>query len=132
MLTASQVFDIKVPQYSSDANKASYIELARQQTNSCWFGTNYEYAVGLRAAHMIILDKDVYTSGVSSTGGVQSKKEGDLSISFHKESSSVKPNGNDNYLNKTNPGRELLALMRTRGISMGVINMPLCGYGYPG
>lgn len=132
-LTASEVFDIKAPQCATDPNKAAYIEIATAQTNECWFGDNYVYAIGLRAAHMCLVDNDTSSSGGGSVGGVKSKKEGDLQIQYYQETTggSDAVNSSDEYLGQTNPGKELLALMRSRGVSMGVTGMPLCGIGYP-
>ncbi len=123
-VTASQIFDIKAPQCATDSNKSTYIEIARTQTSECWFGDNYENAVGLRAAHMCLLDQSTASTGGGASGIFKSKKEGDLQIQYNTPTSGKF--SNDDYLAQTNPGKELLNLSRTRGVSMGTIGMPLC------
>lgn len=110
---ASAIFDIIAPQLASDPAKTDYISWARDRTNICYYGTQAERAVALRAAHMMTLDKLVQSSGGS--GEIASKREGDLSISYHKSS-----NGQGSDLSSTGYGRQLIGLMEGSGAFIGV------------
>jgi len=110
---ASAYFDIIAPQYASESNKSQYISLARARTSTCWYGDNAEYAIALRAAHMMMLDKRAQDNG--GGGEISSKREGDLAISYHKGQSS----GNSD-LSLTPYGRQLMGMRRERGTLIGV------------
>jgi hypothetical protein len=105
MASASSILDIIAPQYKDDPNKADYIGFARDRTNTCVFGKNYEMAVALRAAHMMYM-RDLSAAGAGG-GELASKREGDLAISFHKSDT----NQGDGDLSSSSFGKQLLGLM---------------------
>jgi hypothetical protein len=105
MASASSILDKIAPQYSSDPDKAEFIGFARDRTNTCVFGDNYEMAVALRAAHMMYM-RDLGQAGAGG-GELASKREGDLAISFHKSNN----NQGDGDLSSSSFGKQLLGLM---------------------
>lgn len=111
--TAPAIFDMIASQYASDPNKNNYIIIARSRTNAGWYVDNAEYAIALRAAHMITLDKRAQDNG--GGGEIASKREGDLSIAYHKG------NTDDNSdLALTPYGRQLAGLRKESGAFIGV------------
>ncbi len=106
--SASSILDIIAPQYKTDDDKASFLTLARQRTNTCVFGDNTELAVAYRAAHMMA-KRDI--AGATGGGGGQlaSKREGDLAIAYHKSSSG---GSSDSDLTETSFGNDLLGLIK--------------------
>lgn len=121
MSTASSIFDKIAPQYITDPDKADFIALSRGQISTCFYGTNTELAVALRAAHMMVtrdIEKAKYDSG-GAGGEIASKREGDLSVSYHKAesgNSSVK----DLYLLLSSYGKQLAELRAGSGAFIGV------------
>lgn len=113
--TASSILDIIAPQYKTDPDKNDFISFARAQTSTCFYSTNTEMAIALRAAHMLVL-RDRAESG--NSGEIASKREGDLAISFHKSSSSS-PGGGD--LGLTTYGQQLQGLRKGSGAFIGVL-----------
>jgi len=107
-MTASQILSAIAPQFDTDTNRATHIQLAVLRTSTTCFGDKYEYAVALRAAHTLTLS-NLASSGVSSggSGGITSKREGDLSISFGGTSST----GVSGDLGQTSYGVELQNLI---------------------
>jgi hypothetical protein len=106
-MTASQIVDLIAPQYSTDPNKASFLQLASDRTNACVFGDNYQMAIAFRACHMMA-KRDIATSTGGTGGQVSSKREGDLQVSFFKSTST----GNtDSDLSETSYGNDLLGLI---------------------
>lgn len=110
--SASAIFDIIAPQYASDPDKADFISLARDRTNAGWYLANYEYAVALRAAHMITLTR---TRADGESGSVTSKREGDLGIGYGSVGG-----GKGGELNLTHYGRQLEGLRKASGAFIGV------------
>jgi hypothetical protein len=113
------------PGLKDDADKATYIECAKTQTSSCFYGSRYEQAVALRAAHNLILSKpDEYRSSLS--GGVMAKKQRNLSVQYGQTNSNNV--ADKSGLSQTTYGTQLLALMRMSNSAMGSMGMSsLCG-----
>lgn len=85
-LTAEQIFNAIAPQFVSDPNKSTHLEIATLRTSQNCFGDKYNLAIALRAAHTLTLTDTANNLGGSS-GGVTSKREGDLALSFGGQSS---------------------------------------------
>lgn len=111
-LTPSQYLDLVAPEFSSNANKSTYLEMAQGRTSSCFYGSNYSQAVALMAAHMMALALSRPAGG--DAGQVTSKREGDLSISFGAVS------GVSADLAQTKYGVQLAGLRRASGPALGV------------
>ena len=109
-MTASQIIDLIAPGYASDPDKASFITLAKMQTSLCFYGDNYQFAVALRAAHMLVLRDRA--SG--DAGPIASKREGDLAVSYGVGST----DGGD--LSLTHYGQQLQGLRKGSGAFIGV------------
>ena len=114
--SASSILDLIAPQFSDDPDKASFIKLARDRTNTCVFGTNTELAVAYRAAHMMA-KRDAAKATGGAGGQVASKKEGDLAISYHKSDTSK---SGDSDLEETSYGNDLLGLIKGNIPAVGV------------
>lgn len=116
--SASSIFDLIAPQYSSDASKNDFIVLARTRVSACFYNDNYEQAVALMAAHMMAM-RDISESSGASGGEIASKREGDLAISYHK-STGGGSESTDEDLKKTNFGIQLIGLRDGSGAYVGV------------
>lgn len=115
MASASEILSAIAPQFDSNVNRATHLNLATNRTSSSCFGKNYNYAIALRAAHSLTLSERALTSGGAS-GSITGKKEGDLSISF----GSTRGNNNGD-LSQTSYGMELKGLIDGNIISISVI-----------
>lgn len=122
-MSATSIFDRIASQLKDDPEKSAYIVEAQGQTSQAYYGTNYDLAVALRAAHNMTIDKQSI-SGASGGGEIASMREGDLGISYHKSDGGS--NDND-YLNKTNYGIRLLGLRRGTCPSVSVTGGNLSG-----
>lgn len=107
-LSVLQIIQVIAPDLYTNADRDAYISMAEEQTNACFFGTKYNRAVALRAAHMWKLDQDGQAGG--GVGEVASKSEGDLSISYHKSESSA--GGGSKDLSLTYYGIQLQSLIK--------------------
>lgn len=120
MLTAEQRFDLIAPQYSGNASKSSYLEIAEERTArvSCggWTVTSRPQAVALRAAHMMTLALDPTLTSGSEAGPVTQKREGDVWVTY----SSGAVSASDGDLGLTKYGRQLLTLAKETFVMMGV------------
>jgi len=114
-MTASQILDLIAPGYKTDPDKASFLVLAQGQTSSCAYGSKYNQAVALRAAHMMTLRDRALGSGNGDGGSVASKKEGDIAISYN-----TTTNSKNDDLSQTSYGRQLLGLSKGVTPFMGV------------
>jgi len=112
-LTVTQIFDAYAPAYAGDSSKTNFILLAKDQTNRCFYGTKYNQAVALRAAHMMTL-RDRAASG-GGGGAISSMKEGDLAISY-----ATSATAKNDDLSQTSYGRLLLGLRRGSSPAIGV------------
>ncbi|MCK4818387.1 DUF4054 domain-containing protein, partial [bacterium] len=63
-MSASAVLSVIAPQFDSTPNRDTYLQLAENQTSRCWYGSNADQAVALRAAHMMALN----TSALRTNG----------------------------------------------------------------
>lgn len=100
--TISQIFDAIAPVYATDADKNLFIELAESLTSSSCFGTKYNLAVALRAAHLItVRDRQ----GIS--GPISNLREGDIQVYYGSILDTWKSN-----LHQTSYGIELLGLIK--------------------
>lgn len=115
MPSASQIFDTIAPDYAADPDKATYLELAALQVSRCTFGTSYNLALALQAAHDITVSKSGSFSG-GAGGGIVSKSEGDLSVSYRSPSG----RGSADYLSLTPYGLRLMNLAKGKTLAMGV------------
>ena len=103
-LTASQIIQVKCPELYADANLSVYIEMATQLSDSCFFGTNYQLAIALRACHDYTLDQ----RDAGQAGQISSVKEGDLAIAY----AISKAEGSED-LSQTSYGKKLIALIES-------------------
>lgn len=84
------------------------VTLSKLHTSQKYFGDLYSYAVALRTAHMLtVSDRE------GSSGNLQGKREGDLSVNFGISGSL------DTRLDVTSYGSMLMDLIRTRSITAG-------------
>lgn len=112
-LTAAERLRVFLP--DMDAGLAvSYLDMAEEATAPAsaagWDSAGRAMAVALRAAHMYCLDQDVSRSG-GAAGAVTSKREGDLAVTFSKDSQATSDSDAD--LDQTNYGRRLKRLIKT-------------------
>lgn len=118
-LTVTQIIGIIAPQFSADSDLANTISLVELRTSSDAFGVKYNYAVALRAAHILTLrDMNSISSGGILAGNVTSMSEGNTSISFGGSSS----NSDNSDLNLTRYGMELLGLIRGNILGFSISN----------
>jgi hypothetical protein len=113
--TATQILDVIAPQYKTDQDKDTFLVLARGQTSTCYYGTNTELAVALRAAHMMAL-RDLGKATGGSGGQLASKREGDLAVAFHKSGDGK----GSSDLDQTSFGTQLKGLTKSSGMAISV------------
>ncbi len=125
-LSASQIVQT-YPGIREDVDIATYIELARLQTSSSYYGTKYELAVALRAAHNLTLSKpELYGTSSMKTGSRASRRQQDLSESFYDSTPQLAGGGASagvKLLTTTVYGQQLLQLMSMSNTSMSAIGM---------
>lgn len=107
---ALAILDVIAPQYKTDPDKDDFISFARGRVSTCVYKLNTEMAVALRAAHMMVI-RDRGSSG--DGGEIASKREGDLSIAYHKGES-------DSDLHLTSFGKQLIGLTKGNVAFVGV------------
>jgi hypothetical protein len=126
-LTVNQIIAVIAPQYVNDPDLADITILAIQRTSEPAFGVNYNFAISLRAAHMLTL-RDMNKNGVNSglggaTGTITSKREGNTSISFGSLSGITGTTGSrTGDLGLTRYGIELLGLIAGNIVGFSVTN----------
>jgi len=129
-LSASQIIQT-YPNIKDDVDIDTYIELARLQTSSSYYGTKYELAVALRAAHNLTLSKpEIYGASSAKSGARAGRKQGDLSESFYDNAPQLAGGGTSagiKLLVTTAYGQQLLQLMAMSNTSMSVIGASLSG-----
>lgn len=113
-MTVNEILQAINPNLYNDANRDIYVELATNQTDRCYFGANYNLAIALRASHMYILANRPN----GETGQINSKKEGDLSVSF----STGKSSGASDDLSQTNYGMQLQTLIKQGPPALSITN----------
>ena len=105
MAVSIEVIFNTYPGLKDDADKDTYIALAKTQTSSCFYGSRYNEAVALRAAHNLVLSKpDTYRSNLS--GGVMSKKQRNLTVMYGQTNSNNE--ADKSGLSQTTYGTQLL------------------------
>lgn len=108
------------PGLKDDADKDVYIELAKTQTSSCFYGSRYNEAVALRAAHNLVLSKpNEYRENMS--GGIASLKQRNLHVQYGQTNSNTE--ADKSGLSQTTYGTQLLSLMRMSNTTMGAVGM---------
>ena len=116
-LSPTQYLAAICPQLAADANLSVYLEMATNQVSGCFFGTNYNMAVALRAAHIYTLAQ----RPLGDSGQISSKREGDLSVSY--STTSGESGGDD--LNQTHYGKQYMQLAKQSGAAMSVLGADL-------
>ena len=121
-MSASSVLSVIAPQFDSVSGRSEYLSMAEGQTNRCFYGTNADRAVALRAAHMMSLDKSLLRTN-GETGAISSKKEGDLAIGF-----ATGMNQDSGDLDQTHYGKQLKGLANGSGAFISVTggNIGVC------
>lgn len=106
------------PGISDDPDLALFIDLAKTQTGSSFYGSRYNEAVALRAAHNLVMSKPVeYASSMS--GGIAAKRQGGVAVEYNRASGD---NNNDpSGLSQTTYGKQLITLMRMSDTTIGVV-----------
>jgi len=129
-LSASQIFQT-YPKLRDDIDAATYIELARLQTSSTYYGTRYELAVALRAAHNLTLAKPkMYETSSSLSGPHAGKRQQDLSESFYNSTPQFAGGGVSaglKLLTLTVYGQQLLQIMSMSNTSMSAVGVGAIG-----
>ena len=126
-LSALQIMQT-YPLIKDDPDLTTYIELARLQTSACFYGSKYELAVALRAAHNLVISKPkLYGSIAQIQGARASRRLKDQSESYF--DGGITPNGGttsagNKLLASTVYGQQLLQLMTMAGPSLRVIGAP--------
>ena len=110
-MTVNDFIRIKAPDLYSDPDKNTWINSAQNKINRCYFGSNYNEAVALQAAHEWSLTN---TRSNGESGAISSKREGDLSISYS-------TTGKNDNLNLTHYGKQLIDLRNRSNLSIGVL-----------
>lgn len=118
--TAQEIVQLKLPSLdlsvggSDEERVDDLVELAKFHLSENFFNEKYQYALALLVCHQISLDSqgggDTNTSGSGSVGGIKSKKEGDLQVTYGGMSSNTAQR--DQYLASTIFGQELLDLIK--------------------
>jgi len=121
-MTAVQIIQTICSALADSPSLSSYVQMARESLDRCFFGKMYEYAVAYKACHLFTLfennsDSSSVSNVVDKIGGGQITgiTEGGLSINFAQLSDDAQLND----LALTKYGKMLLALMRS-GVKMNV------------
>lgn len=121
-MTAVQIIQTICSALADSPSLSSYVQMARESLDRCFFGKMYEYAVAYKACHLFTLfesnsDSSSVSNVVDKIGGGQITgiTEGGLSINFAQLSGDAQLND----LALTKYGKMLLALMRS-GVRMNV------------
>lgn len=106
--TPSQLLDVLASQYATDPNKDIYLEIATSRTSTCAFGEKYNYAIALRAAHLLMIRDQ---KGIA--GQTTSRREGDLAETYNNKT-------NSSDLENTSYGQELQSLINGNILRFGI------------
>lgn len=118
-MTIEQTLDIIAPQFSTNPDRAGYIEIAKTRVSASVYGTKYELAVAYRVAHDMTINGEVTGSNGLSYGGIVTEEtEGDLSRSFADTSSKATKYSS---LLSTSYGQSLYDLMQGNVIKALVV-----------
>ena len=122
-MSAESILDAIAPQFKNNADKSTFLTIATSLTSQCYFGAQYDYAVALRAAHMLTLtNRPGGSSGVS--GSVTSLKEGDSAIGF----GSAGNTAGSGDLTTTSYGQQLKSLINNGGGQFSVTRNSATAY----
>lgn len=106
------------PGIKDDTDIDLYIELAKTQIGSSFYGARYNEAVALRATHNLVMSKPLEYAA-SMSGGIVSKQQGSLAVEYGR--SSGDNNMDKSGLSQTVYGKQLIALMRMSAPTIGAI-----------
>jgi len=106
-MTALEYMAVIAPNLAAMPNASVFIDMARTELGVSYFGDQFEIALAYLTAHKMTLLTDTARSG-GTAGGVSSKSEGSLSISF----SSIGA-GSANSLYQTHFGVEFVRIRNT-------------------
>lgn len=109
-LTTNQIIQIRCPDLYVDANLNTWILLAQEQTDRCYYGRHYNLAVALLSCHMYTLSQ----RGSGQSGIVTSEREGDLARSYGGFTAK-------SYLDQTSFGLELQQLKGSSRAAISVL-----------
>jgi hypothetical protein len=121
MLSALETIQTRGPQFAADPRLSTLIVHAARGVDATVFGDDYGVAVGLKVLHWLTHEQMSGASpagtganaGTQTGGGVSSKSEGELSISYRDPASSASSLILRNpHLSSTQFGLEYLALLR--------------------
>jgi len=101
-----------------DPDLTVYIELAKTQTGLSFYGSRYNEAVALRAAHNLVMSKPTEYSSLMG-GGITVKRQGNVNVEYGDSSNSG--NGDKARLSQTTYGQLLIGLMRMSYPTIGVV-----------
>ena len=99
-MTVTEIVTTRNPTFAADSRLDDFISLAVDQTDTAFFGTDYNLAVALRTMH----DMEMASRG-GAGGAISSETEGKLERRYAVSVS-------DDPLKSTSYGRELTMLMR--------------------
>jgi hypothetical protein len=121
-LTIEQHLDAEAPIYITDPDKQTFIEISQSEISRVCYGTNYNRAVALYAAHLLTMrDRNkANKSGIVGVGPVTSKREGGQAITFGATTSGT---NNDAYLGQTTYGLALINLRTKKIIGASVASL---------
>lgn len=123
-MTAVQIIQTICKPLADSPSLSSYVQMAEESLDSCFFGKMYQHAVAYKACHLFTLygatGIESSIAGIGS-GAVSGMSEGELSISF------ATPAKSDDELISTKYGRMLRKLMNS-GLRMNVNTNPLGGF----
>ncbi len=104
-MTAKEYIQIYSPSLYQNSNLNTFIKAAGEGLSSSWLGEKYNEAVALKACHIYALSQ----RQMGEVGAVQSKSEGNLSISYL---SSLSSSSNVSELDQTWFGKKLKDLIK--------------------
>lgn len=117
-MSASQILDAIAPDLGTPEQRATFLIMADERTSTTSFGSRRQTAVALRAAHEMTLLLD--TAVNSGSGPLQSKREGDLSVSYFYPQVQTGVSGD---FSLTKFGQRLLGLVKGNVLTMCVTGM---------
>lgn len=112
-MTPEEILAVLCPNFLTTFGYEVYIELSTNQTDATFFGSNYNYAIALRAAHMWTLD----TKRGGQSGVIVGQVEGKLSR-FYGGVGVIRKD-----LELTNYGMQLISLIRETQPGVSVASM---------
>lgn len=115
-MTAVQIIQTICKPLADSPSISSYVQMAMESLDSCFFGKMYQHAIAYKACHLFTLCNSASSNTAIdaiknlSTNEITGITEGELSVSFASSSSG----GGTDDLNLTKYGKILLTLMRSR------------------